>query len=583
MGNKYLSEVIEEHKNEIFGTDKSNNNLVLITAGVGASKNTWVQEYLTKELENSEKILFITSRKLIKEQILKDKNFSTNYLDCKVCNHNYVITHHSLKHFFQNAENFNKLLNMDFKYIVVDEVHSIISDASYTDTAYYLYSLINFYSAKDVKVICLSATTKDILPFFNYFENFKHFDFTNECKNVQPKNIKVVSKNTAFSILKEATSDNKMIYMANSVSDICNSYFPKIIKNYGVDVNSIGVIISEARCTNIKSNTTNPDLKVCLENMTNLTDYIVENEKLPTETNIVLASSRIKEGINIKDDNIKAMFCEAHNEIDILQFSGRYRGNVDTLYIINDVRSHYVKSDIDALEFEYNYLYSFGLLNANIYSSILLKKALDYNSVFLTENTCNFYSLALNYLPLDLANQRAKYFENKEKAHKSISEKELDNIYKEYYLKMYNTFKDYILNKHSILQYNLILNKYEIYVAKYFYIKYEYDSYIQYKNNPKKYLKELFKTDNVEIDASIFNTKEDIKLKNYEIIVEYLSNHNLFNVSLDKEQQFDILNEILPLLINSKEYSSLCIMLKAFGIKTKRVGKNEDGKRIILY
>lgn len=285
---------------------------------------------------------------------------------------------------------------------------------------------------------------------------------------MQPKNIKVVSKNTAFSILKEATSDNKMIYMANSVSDICNSYFPKIIKNYGVDVNSIGVIISEARCTNIKSNTTNPDLKVCLENMTNLTDYIVENEKLPTETNIVLASSRIKEGINIKDDNIKAMFCEAHNEIDILQFSGRYRGNVDTLYIINDVRSHYVKSDIDALEFEYNYLYSFGLLNANIYSSILLKKALDYNSVFLTENTCNFYSLALNYLPLDLANQRAKYFENKEKAHKSISEKELDNIYKEYYLKMYNTFKDYILNKHSILQYNLILNKYEIYVAKYF-------------------------------------------------------------------------------------------------------------------
>ena len=100
MGNKYLSEVIEEHKNEIFGTDKSNNNLVLITAGVGAGKNTWVQEYLTKELENSEKILFITSRKLIKEQILKDKNFSTNYLDCKVCNHNYVITHHSLKHFF---------------------------------------------------------------------------------------------------------------------------------------------------------------------------------------------------------------------------------------------------------------------------------------------------------------------------------------------------------------------------------------------------------------------------------------------------------------------------------------------------
>lgn len=36
MKNKYLSEVIQEHKEEILG----NNDLILMTAGVGAGKNT---------------------------------------------------------------------------------------------------------------------------------------------------------------------------------------------------------------------------------------------------------------------------------------------------------------------------------------------------------------------------------------------------------------------------------------------------------------------------------------------------------------------------------------------------------------
>ncbi len=112
MENKYLSEVIEEHKEEILGRTNFKNDLdheinrnkdstlILITAGVGAGKNTWIQKCLTKELHRFEKILFITSRKLIKEQMLKDINFSNEYIECKSYGLNYVITHHSLKGFF---------------------------------------------------------------------------------------------------------------------------------------------------------------------------------------------------------------------------------------------------------------------------------------------------------------------------------------------------------------------------------------------------------------------------------------------------------------------------------------------------
>ena len=77
MGNKYLSEVIQEHKEEIL----ENNDLILMTAGVGAGKNTWVQKELVKELNDDETILFITSRKMIKEQALKDRAFCDNFND----------------------------------------------------------------------------------------------------------------------------------------------------------------------------------------------------------------------------------------------------------------------------------------------------------------------------------------------------------------------------------------------------------------------------------------------------------------------------------------------------------------------
>ena len=132
-----------------------------------------------------------------------------------------------------------------------------------------------------------------------------------------------------------------------------------------------------------------------------LVDYIVKQETLPENINIVLATSRIREGINIKDDNITAMFCEAHDIIDIAQFSGRYRGNVETLYIIHDTKAHYRKEDIESLELEYNFLSSFELVNINIYSSILLYKATGIKTPYLNDKNYNYYKASITSLPTE--------------------------------------------------------------------------------------------------------------------------------------------------------------------------------------
>ena len=595
MENKYLSEVIEEHKEEILGRTNFKNDLdheinrnkdstlILITAGVGAGKNTWIQKCLTKELHGFEKILFITSRKLIKEQMLKDINFSNEYIECKNYGLNYVITHHSLKGFFKSPEALERLNELGFRYIVIDEVHSLIADAGYTDTAFYLYSLIQYYHANGVKIICLSATTKNVLPFFEHFKNFKHFDFTDECKNVKPKSIKVISKAKAFQLLSQSNSQNKMIYMANSVTDICNSYYKKLSKDFKVDTSSIGIIISDSRCKVEKSKTKNAKLKSCLNNMPFLVDYIVKQENLPENTNIVLATSRIREGINIKDDNITAMFCEAHDIIDIAQFSGRYRGNVETLYIIHDTKTHYRKEDIENLELEYNFLSSFELVNINIYSSILLYKSTGIKTPYLNDKNYNYYKSSITSLPEDLLEQKISFLETGNK-----SEEQISNFDQKYYLKAFNDFEKYIQQKYPLLEYNIILQKYELYLAKYYYIKEVYNNYINYKKDPITYLKEIFQIDNIELDNSLNNSIDKItsetKEENQKIILSYLQNNNYLNTILSKEKQNNILSDIqtLPDIYLKQNYSTLGRLLKAHNIKTQRKGSNKDGNIIIL-
>ena len=598
MGDKYLSELIEENKDEIIGNapspidiqlgysespdfDLSNTekNLVLITAGVGAGKNTWVQQCLTKELEGYDNILFITSRKLIKKQMLKDIHFSDDFFECFNYRSNYVITHHSLKKFFKDYTSFQNLLNQQFKYIVIDEVHSIIADAGYTDTAFYLYTLIKYYISNGIRVICLSATTDKVIHFFDMFKNFQHFDFTDECKNVKPKSIKVIIKAKAFQLLSQANSQNKMIYMANSVTDICNSYYKKLTKDFNVDTSSIGIIISDSRCKVEKSKTKNTKLKSCLNNMPSLVNYIVEQETLPENTNIILATSRIREGINIKDYNITAMFCEAHDIIDIAQFSGRYRGNVETLYIIHDTKAHYRKEDIENLELEYNFLSSFELVNINIYSSILLYKSTGIKTPYLNDKNYNYYKSSITSLPEDLLEQKISFLETGNKSEKQISEFD-----QKYYLKAYNDFQKYIQQKYPLLEYNIILQKYELYLAKYYYIKEVYNNYINYKKDPVTYLKEIFQIDNIELDNSIDKITSETKEENQKIILSYLQNNNYLNTILSKEKQNNILSDIqtLPDIYLKQNYSTLGRLLKAHNIKTQRKGSNKDGNIIIL-
>lgn len=66
-----------------------------------------------------------------------------------------------------------------------------------------------------------------------------------------------------------------------------------------------------------------------------------DEETLPSDIKLFIATTKCKEGINIMDKDIKIMLSENHYYIDLIQMAGRVRNGLNTLYVIYDARQNY--------------------------------------------------------------------------------------------------------------------------------------------------------------------------------------------------------------------------------------------------
>lgn len=592
MEKKYLSEVIKEHKSEIF----DNNNLVLITAGVGAGKNTWVQKELTKDLKDDETILLITSRKMITEQSLNDSAFCDN-LKIAIENHyHYVTTFHKLVSLIFNGsqinkKNFKKLESLNYKYIVIDEVHSLFADSGFANATYYFSIFINWLLNQEKKIICMSATTKELAPYFRKFGNIKSFDFTNECYNVKPKKVEITNLSNAKKLLSQANEENKMLYMANSATKICTQFVPDLIKNHNVKEENIGILISDT-AYNSQKQTTQKEVKNILNNMHTINNYIVENEAFPENINIIIATSKIREGINLKDSKIKAMFCESHNPIDIIQFSGRYRKEIENYYIIDDSYNQISARDIEQLNIENDLLSNLLLESINFYYSVLIYKTTK-NINHMLQSYINMHNISIeSFANWYFSNAFEDYinFLTNIKVHKitgytasrhNYKLKNYSNILELMHNKELNRFITFITDKFNLLRYNPILEKFEIYHDSYYYKKDSFESYKKYKNNPEDFVKEVLQVPNVTRNILSISNKNNKQLQKH-VILKFLSDNNLLSIRLDREKQDFILSSLSTLKSSTgKPYSQLGRLFSAYKIAFESIGAHAKNDIIV--
>lgn len=517
MDKKHLGDILTVNDIKKYGKK------IAIIAGVGAGKNTFVWEKLS---QNNKNVLLITSRAAIRDETIQDKNnigITKNACYIPSIQNLNVKTHAQLYLEIKNCANPKQIYNLtsNYDYIVIDEAHSIITD-SFTDSAFHLWSFINHISSSQLynsTIILLSATLDPIkVKLIN--DGWKILDYTNQCINIKPNKYSIINQHQVFTTIKKCNNNNKVVYMANSAKGIVEYIKPQLIAE-GIDEDSIAVIMSGDK---VKSLLTQKEKEIS----DNCYNHIIKFNSLPQEINILLTTTKLKEGINIFDENIKSIYCESQYYVDIIQFPGRIRNGVDTVFIVDDAQQH--KNYYEKLEYEYA---AEECENAN---KKLLKLAEDYLSEW------GDYS-------------------NKNWCKSNLKIKE---------------FKEFIEKKFMFIKFNYFTNRFEVYEQKRQAIEQHKNAIKAYNNVSQEYIKWHTGVEKIVIDKK---NKEELEK---ELIDSYFKkNSNYINKEINKETRNKILADLNALGIKNsknKPYKKIKDLLSKNKYDITEKGKTSNPK-----
>jgi len=505
---KKLSQVLEDYDLNEYG------NKICIVAGVGAGKNYWVEHVLAKEAS----VLLITSRKAVADQTEANDTGFMSYVSSVPIQQAVVYTHAKLGKLIRNSISPEGLFwdKHHFDYIVVDEAHCLVTDSTYANSVFHLWTFIEAALRENSKVILMSAT---IAPIKRKLESlgWNIRDLTDKCISVKPKNVSIISKMQAMQELKRTNSKNKALYMSTSATRIVTGLLKELNQNQ-IDINKMACIMSDGRKNELLSNSPKE-----LAKSDKCYSSIIQAEILPDEIDILLCTSRLREGVNIKDNNIKMVFIESHNSIDVFQFIGRLRNEAENVYIIDDAKQN--KPDKYA-ELDAAYCSEMELKNANLYLDKLL-----------TKHKLNSHG----------------------KSHQ--------NNYQNKHIKL---FVDYIEKRFGYIRYNHFSNKFKFYNQRFAGIKDQEDDLTRYKKEKNGYIQEILGIDGIKYDAK--SAKQ--------IIGDYIGERLLFDHEIANEEIKKILEELTDMgILNSrkKPYKQLGSLLKANGYLSEIIGNNNNG------
>ena len=444
--------------------------LVKIYSGVGSGKSYFAAKMVTGSEEYNipeQTVLLITSRRSKVEETLKEmgvsvteritRNGNLNYevwqtgedRPCQydkngkyirytddfgeltyltynksvVCTNAYISVY--LRNIYNPDEPITHIWNK-FDSIIIDEVHSLVTDSTYQtatfDVLAFIHEYLKLYRTNQLQecackhLILMSGTPQ---PFESAVkldfpkELTQQIDLFDKCENVVPKNVILVDEQTAQSRIRELTSNGKkIIYFTNHTlteSAVTDKFkLPNTVK--------VGVSFS------------NEDKRKTLteeeqERISKIDTILATNSRIPDDIQFFVTTSRNKEGINIHNTDFQDMFVETHLMYDVVQMAGRVRCGVENLYIITDARP-----------FEYD---------NNLTDILFSKKHMVANAYYKSDDTANQY----------LTNT---YLNNAKEAEKSYEDRQKNIMY---YVK-------YIESKFDYVRYNMFSQQFEFFYVK---------------------------------------------------------------------------------------------------------------------
>ena len=335
MGNKRLSEVI--NYNEHIAPYR----ITEIISGVGSGKNYWVENVLMPQM----RVLLITSRKAkVEETIAKigvSKCLNLITREDNACDYFFsrdrkdgscICSNGQIEYYMNNiyvSDNPRTYLWQFFDIVIVDEAHSLATDATYTNASFCVFDFIRgVYKQSILPIVLMTATHGPIDGLINIKNKNKYhyWDFTKECKNLLPK--RLWYQTTEYTLQEMVKSYNsplsnksKWIYFATKTSTIANKIVPYLV-NSGIPEKRIAVSFSGEEEKYDFSD-------VILKNKERVQEYLKTNEDLPEDIHFFITTSRNKEGININNPNYYwDVAIESHWTEEAAQMWGRVRNGL---------------------------------------------------------------------------------------------------------------------------------------------------------------------------------------------------------------------------------------------------------------
>lgn len=334
MDGKYLSDIIDINK------DIKPYKLIQIYSGVGSGKNTWV-EALAKD---GYSILLITSRRATanaqasKLGAFRYYGFKDFPLDNKQLKQSIVVcTNSSFANFVTGQYDPNdptKHIWKYFDFIILDEAHSLVSDATFLDAPFHVKCFLRWVQENDehCKIVFMTGTPEPIDSLFSSStkksNTYNFLNYYEKCRHVDPKEVILYPQAHVANEIKDQLTknpDERIIYFANSISHIKSLVAD--LKARGISEESIGVAYSDNR----KNAEFSSEL---VAKKKRIRDSILEQERIPSDVRVFITTTQNKEGINLNDDDIKIMFAESTQRAELIQMAGRVRKGLECLVIL---------------------------------------------------------------------------------------------------------------------------------------------------------------------------------------------------------------------------------------------------------
>ena len=348
-------------------TDLSNmNTFLVLNGGTGVGKTTAIMNSVLEELDRKcrgpQTMLVVESRSITVEQLRH------RYGETDVCQR-------------MGFANMIKRGNVDYDWVVIDECHGLFSEASFAEDTTIIGEWIRsdrthqhviFITANDEYFEELSK------QFFAEECNFIYLfpDFTKYVSNTYVKEIQFIktrNTNSTLNYFIQQEEGKRGIIFLKSASKVKDWYFHLIDQK-----KSVAMLVSRANQTSLalsteqasiaakdllldlsggESGLTLADLQVLAdkqriaEGKESLFEALA-NEHLPDDIQILIVTDTLQEGMSLTFPKIDYMIIDGYGEVEIRQKVGRFRGNLDQLFIIfnpnNAMRDFQIQSDMFA-------------------------------------------------------------------------------------------------------------------------------------------------------------------------------------------------------------------------------------------